>query len=59
MDAKHIEFMRQALLESKKALPECLPNPPVGCVLVKGGMVLAKGYRGFLHVRRAKLGFVS
>jgi len=36
--------MRQALLESKKALPRCLPNPPVGCVLVKEGSVLARGY---------------
>lgn len=44
MVTKHVEFMRQALLESKKALPTCLPNPPVGCVLVKEGKVSAKGY---------------
>lgn len=26
-------FMRQALAASRLALPHCLPNPPVGCVL--------------------------
>jgi pyrimidine deaminase RibD-like protein len=37
-------FMRLAQLEGRKALPKCLPNPPVGCVLVKGGQVIASGY---------------
>lgn len=41
---KHSEFMAMALAESKKALPVCLPNPPVGCVLVKDGSVIASGY---------------
>ena len=36
--------MAMALEESKKALPACLPNPPVGCVLVQGGRVVASGY---------------
>ncbi len=40
----HSEFMAMALEESKKALPVCLPNPPVGCVLVQGGKVVASGY---------------
>ncbi|NRB40332.1 MAG: riboflavin-specific deaminase [Pseudomonadales bacterium] len=40
----HSEFMEMALEESKKALPNCLPNPPVGCVLVKDGKVVASGY---------------
>jgi pyrimidine deaminase RibD-like protein len=38
------DFMRQALEEGRKALPACLPNPPVGCVLVRGGRVIARGF---------------
>jgi pyrimidine deaminase RibD-like protein len=38
------DFMQLALLESKKALPKCTPNPPVGCVLVKNGEVVASGF---------------
>ncbi|WP_394170704.1 bifunctional diaminohydroxyphosphoribosylaminopyrimidine deaminase/5-amino-6-(5-phosphoribosylamino)uracil reductase RibD [Saccharospirillum alexandrii] len=40
----HEAFMKLALSESRKALPDCLPNPPVGCLLVKGGTVVASGY---------------
>ncbi len=47
MDLKHTDmrsFMREALREGHKALPRCLPNPPVGCVLVKDGAIIARGY---------------
>jgi pyrimidine deaminase RibD-like protein len=37
-------FMRQAIAEGQKALPACRPNPPVGCVLVQGGAVVARGF---------------
>ena len=37
-------FMREALTEGRRALPACLPNPPVGCVLVRGGRVVARGH---------------
>jgi len=37
-------FMRAALAEGRKALPACRPNPPVGCVLVRDGKVIARGY---------------
>jgi pyrimidine deaminase RibD-like protein len=37
-------FMTLALLEGRKALPGCIPNPPVGCVLVREGRVIATGY---------------
>ncbi|AZT85967.1 riboflavin-specific deaminase [Marinobacter sp. NP-4(2019)] len=36
--------MALALSESRKALPDCLPNPPVGCVLVRDGQIVAAGY---------------
>ncbi len=38
------DFMRAALIEGRKALPLCLPNPPVGCVLVKAGAIVARGH---------------
>ncbi|MFT5681961.1 MAG: pyrimidine deaminase RibD-like protein [Myxococcota bacterium] len=37
-------FMQAALLEGRKALPTCHPNPPVGCVLVRGGEIVARGH---------------
>jgi pyrimidine deaminase RibD-like protein len=38
------QFMHLALLEGRKALPGCIPNPPVGCVLVRQGFVVATGH---------------
>ncbi len=40
----HESFMREALAEGRKALPHCRPNPPVGCVLVRNGEVIARGF---------------
>ncbi len=37
-------FMTAALVEGRKALPGCLPNPPVGCVLVRESKIIARGY---------------
>jgi pyrimidine deaminase RibD-like protein len=37
-------FMRMALREGRRALPGCIPNPPVGCVLVRRGLVVATGH---------------
>lgn len=37
-------FMQHALQLSKRALPECQPNPPVGCVLVKDNQIVAEGW---------------
>ncbi len=41
---QHTRFMRAALQEGRKALPGCLPNPPVGCVLVKEARIVAAGF---------------
>ncbi|CAH0528761.1 bifunctional diaminohydroxyphosphoribosylaminopyrimidine deaminase/5-amino-6-(5-phosphoribosylamino)uracil reductase RibD [Vibrio hippocampi] len=38
------KFMLRALELSRHALPSCIPNPPVGCVLVKDNVVIAEGY---------------
>lgn len=37
-------FMRVALEAGRHALPACLPNPPVGCALVRDGVVIATGF---------------
>jgi pyrimidine deaminase RibD-like protein len=39
-------FMAAALAESRRALPDCRPNPPVGCVIVGEGVILARGFTG-------------
>jgi pyrimidine deaminase RibD-like protein len=45
MDSDRLrQFMHLALLEGRKALPGCIPNPPVGCVLVRQGLVVATGH---------------
>jgi pyrimidine deaminase RibD-like protein len=44
MSSPHETHMRAALAEGRKALPACLPNPPVGCVLVRDGVVVAAGH---------------
>ncbi|HHF2959496.1 TPA: bifunctional diaminohydroxyphosphoribosylaminopyrimidine deaminase/5-amino-6-(5-phosphoribosylamino)uracil reductase RibD [Vibrio diabolicus] len=38
------KYMVRALEISKCALPDCVPNPPVGCVLVKDNVVVSEGY---------------
>ncbi len=44
MNGTDDQFMRLALAEGRRALPACLPNPPVGCVLVRDGRVVASGF---------------
>ena len=39
-------FMTAALAESRKALPACRPNPPVGCVIVADNRILSRGFTG-------------
>ena len=38
--------MAAALTESRKALPACQPNPPVGCVIVSEDQILSRGFTG-------------
>jgi hypothetical protein len=56
------DFMNLALIEGRKALPGCIPNPPVGCVLVREGKVVASGYTlppGNLHAEAMALSQLS
>lgn len=43
-DIAAADHMRAALAEGRRALPACLPNPPVGCVLVRDGAIIARGF---------------
>lgn len=36
--------MREAIAEGQRAWPSCAPNPPVGCVLVRAGRIIARGH---------------
>lgn len=38
------KYMLRALEISKNALPNCVPNPPVGCVLVKNESIISEGF---------------
>lgn len=38
------KYMLRALEISRKALPDCVPNPPVGCVFVKNSVVVSEGF---------------
>jgi len=42
-DQDHV-FMNLALEQGRRALPACLPNPPVGCVIVSEEGVAASGF---------------
>ncbi|WP_394649865.1 bifunctional diaminohydroxyphosphoribosylaminopyrimidine deaminase/5-amino-6-(5-phosphoribosylamino)uracil reductase RibD, partial [uncultured Deinococcus sp.] len=42
-----VDYMRLALREAARGQPTAAPNPPVGCVLVRGGEVVGSGF----HVR--------
>lgn len=44
MDAQDEKFMRSALKLAEKGIGAVEPNPAVGCVIVKAGQVIGKGY---------------
>lgn len=40
----HEQFMLEAITEAYKGIKTTFPNPAVGCVIVKDGNIIAKGY---------------
>src|SRR5215467_11608716 len=48
------EFMRAAIEQGRLALPACLPNPPVGCVLVRNDAIIARGFTQPLYQPHAE-----
>lgn len=56
------DFMQRALIEGRRALPDCRPNPPVGCVLVREHQVISQGHTqppGQAHAEAMALAGVS
>ena len=49
------QFMSQALAEAKNALYLSNPNPRVGCVIVKNGQVIGRGYTQKIGGRHAEV----
>ena len=41
-----VRFMAAALAESRKALPACRPNPPVGCIIISEDEIVSRGFTG-------------
>ena len=44
--SEKLKYMQLAILEGRMAIPNCADNPPVGCVLVQNGTVVAQGHTG-------------
>lgn len=42
--SEKLRFMQLAILEGRKAVLKCVDNPPVGCVLVQNGKLVAQGH---------------
>ncbi|MEL6590139.1 MAG: bifunctional diaminohydroxyphosphoribosylaminopyrimidine deaminase/5-amino-6-(5-phosphoribosylamino)uracil reductase RibD [Bacteroidota bacterium] len=58
----HARYMKMALQEGQKALPKCLPNPPVGCIIVREGKIIAQAYTqapGHPHAEAAAMAQVE
>jgi diaminohydroxyphosphoribosylaminopyrimidine deaminase / 5-amino-6-(5-phosphoribosylamino)uracil reductase len=54
----HKKYMQQAVALAKKGMGKTLPNPMVGCIIVKRGQIVGKGYHkeyGSNHAERNAL----
>ena len=49
------KYMLRALEISKNALSDCIPSPPVGCVLVKNGSIVSEGYTQSIGANHAEI----
>lgn len=50
-----IDFMREALQEAQKAVFLSPPNPAVGCVIVRDGKILSRGFTHAVGERHAEV----
>jgi pyrimidine deaminase RibD-like protein len=51
-------FMREAILEGRKALSICTPNPPVGCIIISDEKIISRGHtneKGIYHAEAIAL----
>lgn len=47
VESEHLEYMKLAIVEARKSVPEDnRPHPKVGAVVVRDGQLLASGHRG-------------
>lgn len=44
MTSTDITYMKRALVQAKKGIGKTYPNPAVGCIIVKNGVVIAEGW---------------
>ncbi|MBT0731246.1 bifunctional diaminohydroxyphosphoribosylaminopyrimidine deaminase/5-amino-6-(5-phosphoribosylamino)uracil reductase RibD [Rosenbergiella nectarea] len=56
---ENLAFMLLALEHSSLALPQCRPNPPVGCVIVHRGKVVSKGFTQYPGHHHAEIDALS
>jgi diaminohydroxyphosphoribosylaminopyrimidine deaminase/5-amino-6-(5-phosphoribosylamino)uracil reductase len=54
-DALDRKFMKKAILLAKKGLGAASPNPSVGCVIVKDGRVLGRGWHEYASLDHAEV----
>ena len=53
-----VQFMARAIEIAERGLARVSPNPPVGCVLVRDGRIIAEGWHdriGNLHAEQAAI----
>lgn len=49
------DYMAQALAEARKGLGQTSPNPAVGSLVVKDGVVVGRGYHTFANRKHAEV----
>ena len=52
-------FMSKALEQAAQGLGHTRPNPPVGCVIVKNGSIIAEGFHAFAGTPHAEASALS
>ncbi len=59
MKSEKEKYMRTALKEAAKGLGKVSPNPLVGCVIVKNGAVIGKGYHRYFGGPHAEVDAIN
>lgn len=59
MPDKHERYMIEAIELSKKGIGSVEPNPPVGCLIVKDGKVIGRGYHKKFGAAHAEVNAIA
>ncbi len=54
-DAEDRRFMRRAIAMAEKGIGRASPNPPVGCVVVRNGRIVGRGWHEYALVDHAEV----